>query len=534
MRLALERILRRLFRFNNNLISIISLMVGLYILLVLATCNELCGKWTYYTTGLPDWMIIIFAIGLIAIVAYLSRKKIIIPGSISYKKLLLVNLILLALQLIIVWSIYLQLQWDVFCLKYAAGEFLSQNLSEYVNNYFATNSNNMGMLAITCLFIKVGNTLGIPGYGALVGFGVLLNNLSVLMLALTVQRLHHNKAITWSMYILATLLFGLSPWMVAAYTDIFSVFIPVCTLYFYILAKQDYFKTWFAIVLVVLPPALGYIIKPTNLFIFLAIGFVELLYCVEDIRFRWSGFFLMLIALALAVTTISVGRNALYSTMDYSPDIKAEKPMTHYLLLGSNYDDCGMYNKEDDDYTNSFVGTDEKQRADLELVAERYSDMGRYKTIKHLYHKTYMNYGLGTFGWGKEIDFVKSIPEKNYLIQRFFCNIYYLNKQGVTKSGQSFGCYGKYFQGYAFFAQLIWMIALMLCVFGNLNIHTKNTRCHIHDYIRRLLSILFVGLFVFLSLFETNARYLYSYLPVFVVLSSYGLRNLISIINKEV
>lgn len=108
-----------------------------------------------------------------------------------------------------------------------------------------------------------------------------------------------------------------------------------------------------------------------------------------------------------------------------------------------------------------------------------------------------INYNDGTFGWGVEGSFYYWIPENNNIISHFLKNIYYNE--------------GKYYRIYSQILQLIWVMVLTgVGVASIFDLKRKND-------IYVVLKLCIIGITLFELLFEARARYLYLYVPIYIL-----------------
>ena len=475
--------------------------------------------WVYYDFSVSKWILFLVGLiiaGVIVIFGYkLAKREVTENRRRFFIFLIVATLVLLTLQIIIVENIFFEVGWDVSYLKEAAQQYVDNNLDEFHRHYFEKNPNNIFMYVLTIAFVSIGKYIGFDGYKALVYFGVILNNASVLMTSLVVYRVSKKRIWGYVAYVLSALLFGLSPWLIAPYSDIFSVLIPICSLYIY-LAIRDSKVVWFLKpVLVVILPGIAYGIKPTNLFILFAIAIYELIQIIRK-QDKLKSFVKILIGVLAAVAVVLLTRAILYKTIDYKANDNAVMPMAHYLLLGSNYNMVGQYNGMDDDYTCSFTSKEEKSSADIEMVIERYKEMFPFQYIKHVFNKTYLNYANGVLGWGKEAGFVKQMYENDSALGKALRSFYYVGGDNILRAENAFSQGGENFSAFANIAQIIWYIVLILCFVRSLIMCITKETLPQSDFVTVVTGITILGLFVFLTLFETNARYLFSLLPVFV------------------
>ena len=303
--------------------------------------------------------------------------------------------------------------------------------------------------------------------------------------------------------------------MIAPYSDIFSILVPVLSLYIFLVVRESKIKWYVKPILVVILPSFAYAIKPTNLFVLFAIAIFELIQIISKPD-RLKSFFKILIGIGVAVAVILLTKALSYRIINYKVNDNVVMPMGHYLLLGSNYNMAGQYNGFDDDYTCSFASKSEKSKADIQLVIERYKEMFPLQYIKHVCNKTYLNYANGVLGWGKEAGFVKELYENDSAIGSALRSYYYVGGENILRAENAFPEGGENFSIFANISQIIWYIVLILCFLQSIRLcFLKKAKLELED-VSIIAGITIFGVFVFLTLFETNARYLFSMLPVFI------------------
>lgn len=501
---------------------VLFLIIGLYILGVNIFMTRSKQYWMYYDFPVSNTVLFIIAL-VLGIGLFYGARKVEISFSRIIKaydfKLLILILVLFALQCFVVHNIFFYVDWDVKYLREAALQCLSGRMNEFYSNYFHVNPNNLFMLGLTVLFFRIGQSISVDGYMLMVYFGVLLNTLSVLFSTLSVRKLSSSDSKSFIAFILSGIFFGMSPWLIVPYSDTFSLLFPVLTFYIFISVRDRKISWIKKVIIVTIIPALTYLIKPTNIFILLGIGLYEIVILIKANN-KKETILKIVSGAVFAIVIIIAIRPILYSSLDYKEDESVQKPMAHYLLLGSNEGMVGMYSTVDDEYTNSFVGMDNKTVADLELVKERYSKMGINGYGKHLSRKTYLNYANGIFGWGKEQHFVNQIAVSESLIGETLQNVYYVGGDDLLIDENAFSKGGKYFSIYASICQVIWYVVIVLCIIKSIEnciIEIRKKEKTYCDEEQVVIAITLIGMFTFLSLFETNARYLYSLLPLYVV-----------------
>ncbi len=442
------------------------------------------------------------------------------------KKLWISTGLLLILQGIILHSIFLYVDYDVNYMKEAASQFIHGGLSDFYVSYFATNTNNVIVLGINILFQLLGEGIGIDGYLIQVVFGVLLVDTTIHCTAMVTCLVTGKKSHTLVTYILMVLLLGLSPWIMAPYTDVFSLLVPVGTLYLYLKLRDCRMNVCLKTILIFGPSIVCIQLKPTNAVIALSILIVEILRERELISWKKLG--QILLGFVIIAGCFLILQRGVYAALSYEPNEARAKTALHYMLLGSNTSSGGCYNWDDDAYTDSYLTAEEKNAADWALIKERYTSMGFSGFLYHLTKKTDMNYNSGTFGWGKEVPTVHQLlPSDGSFLTTFLRNLYYVDGDTVylTEGEKTLGVSRAFQEGGAYFGyftlteQFLWIMVLLLILKASISVFRSKGENSYRD----ILLIAFLGMFLFVTIFETNSRYLLSYLPIFVLLAVEGI-----------
>lgn len=500
----------------------IGLLMYTFILLVLVLVDRGYNIWFYYSLPISNkWIVLtwaVFGFGAYHAAKRKKQKKRIYEVK-EFGKLPI--LILLVIQIFVVYHIFFYVGWDVQYLYEAAHQMLSGGLSDFSQSYFATNPNNVVMLAINIAFQFLGNIIGINGYILMAFVGIILVDLAIYWSCKVVELICGKTIITWCVFGILVILIGLSPWIMVPYSDVYSICLPILSVYLYLLFVEKGTEIgWKEYISVYIPTIIGALLKPTNIIIGIAIGIVHLFRTISQ-KGQWKKLGRFFVSIMLVAGACMLVRQGIYATLDYEPNEYRAKTVMHYMLIGSNADSGGNYNWEDNDYTDSFPTAKEKNQADWALVKQRYQQMGLRGMIKHFTIKTDYNFNMGILGWGKEPDFINFKLENNTFIAKFLRNLYYPNEKYVND--RSFGEGGKYFYIYAMITQVIWILVLvgcwLSCLWGLLTKLSINNNATI-------IMLATIGITIFVTIFETNARYLFSYVPTFAVLFAISMKKI--------
>lgn len=519
-------------RMGNKLLRIsnwIFIVIMCYILISCFVLDHRVDIWYYYFLKISNYIWLILGMVLILIAFWIDKKfyagrmKSYRSKKISIEKIFLIaSVILLILQCFIVKRIFFYVGWDPEILRNLTKNLLYgvplQNTDLYA--YIQVNPNNRWMFAIYVLLYKLGDIISIDGYKLLVGVGILLANFSVGLTGVITYQLSQSRKYAILAYLTAAIFIGLSPWIMVPYTDIYGIMLPLLSVFFYLsFGKKEELPIWIRTILIVLPAWIGYYIKPICCFVLIAIVVVELLSAHHNINWKKVGVQVITVA-GIIVCTIFVNKGV-DKLIAYEPDKSVEKPMTHYAMMAVNTERFGYYNSGDDEFTSSITGYHEKEEANITVIKERLHTMGLVGYIKHLTKKTLLNYNVGIMGWGKELGFTADdagdIWTYNGPIGNTLKNIFYV--AGEDYVTQSFGEGGHWFSYWANFDQFLWINCLcwsFLCAIVNRKKDSKGLY---------VLQISLIGLFLFVSLFETNARYIFVYTPFYITMELVGLKS---------
>ena len=260
----------------------------------------------------------------------------------------------------------------------------------------------------------------------------------------------------------------------------------------------------------------GYHIKPQIFIVFIAIVMIT---CInfflkpekrQKVKNNFGVFSLVLVVLFVSSSTYK----NLPERMGYKLNPKLETPIHHFLMMGFNEAKNGGYYVYDVKYTLSYYGVDEKKEAIITRLNERLHQYGPKRVAKIMRKKALTIFNDGTFAWGFEGGFYREVfPTDNpisLILRSFVYNGEYEIEDGnhyhITKTVQ----------------QIVWISCLILMVIKAIRIK----RCDEEDDIYSVLYLSLLGLFLFEMLFEARARYLYTYVPLFIMIGSMGMYDL--------
>ncbi len=303
------------------------------------------------------------------------------------------------LQLLVFFKYGVNYSGDAKVVLDSAQNQLDGGLNYYEIIYFLNNPNNLGMLYIDMVFLKIGGLFGISGKMLLSVVGMLLAAVATALLSLIIHETLNNKVITYIGFAISVFMVTFNPWCAVPYTDVFSVCIPLGALYLYIknkkLGKTGLRRMIFPLLITVV----GLCIKPTNIFTMVAIVLIELFsYRSESKKKSLIIQWVLTLVISFVVYTILI--HAMQYGVGFKKNEAYEKPWTHYAMMGLNTEKYGRYNARDDEYTNSFASKKAKEEANIQEIENRLDDMGLEGYVEFGSKKIYGAYKDGTYAWG--------------------------------------------------------------------------------------------------------------------------------------
>lgn len=323
---------------------------------------------------------------------------------------------------------------------------------------------------------------------------------------------------------------GLSPWKYIPYTDSYVILFPVLCAWLYLCSRDHrkgtgrfvflFFALFFGVV--------GGFIKPSAYIAVLAV------LCLEGIRFltaliRWCrdrrdssaaggkpkaalsdvGAAGILLLYSLAVSGILVLGTGLCKEyivksmgLEYNEEIEATAQ--YFFFMGTNELTTGSFTIEDYGVFGEFqFSKAERNAACLERAWERIRARGPFGTAYFALKKLVRSFNDGTFAW-TGVQYYEPFPEDLTHDNRAADYLRSLFMPGGANQDK-----------YDTFAELMWILVLL----GVPGIVLASERKSDHG----LFAILVTGVLCYLMLFESGARYVFIFLPIFILMSVCGM-----------
>lgn len=341
-----------------------------------------------------------------------------------------------------------------------------------------------------------------------------------------VQKLTGNPVavlVTFGLYLLTA---GLCPWKYIPYTDSYVILFPVLCLLLYLYSRECGTMSGKILLcfLACLSGAIGGFIKPNaNIAVLAVLGMegLDLLAALvnrfgrqkavrgkEELNGQMRSSCLSMALCLFFACMLYWGANLymghIITEMGHEYNEELEKTPQYLLFMGANESTTGSFTIEDYGVFGEFQSSKaDRNAACLERAWERIRQRGPIGTLYFCLKKLVKSFNDGSFAW-TDVRYFEPFPENlmhDNAIGNFLRSLFM--PEGVRQSW------------YDTFAELVW-IFILIGVPGI--IWEKNRK---EQY--TVFSILIIGLLLYLMLFESGARYLYIFLPVFVAVSVCGM-----------
>lgn len=427
----------------------------------------------------------------------------------KFKKyqILLVVLFVFITHLIIAFALQVNpiaATWDPqFIYKAAINLSTGNNTYTGVYDYFARYPNNLGLVFILFPWFKIWGWLNIPYDTLALLLNVILLNISLWLLYFSARRLFGEIGSKLAL-IFGIIFITLSPWVTTFYSDSVGMLFPILILYLYLRFQDTKTKNkWLFFVLTSISIGIGALIKPTVLVIVIAIIIANIVSKIGSYNIKAvKKIILWLLSMLLIISLSFFGARFIMTSM---MGIKIDTmPESHYVLIGlkkscvENTSLCsyGSYNAVDDIKSSTFSSMDEYRAYTYKIIKERIKSYGLIGYLSYLIDKGAWVIGDGTFFAYNEGSTAIAPMGSNFLGVGLIKDILHIK--------------GKYYIINLIFTQSVWFSILFLLL---LNIYKRRETCHIMLII--YLSVF--GILFFNMIFEARSRYLYLYVPIFIL-----------------
>lgn len=515
-------------RFCNGIQVAIAGSLSAYFMLALVLLVFVHPVYSYYlkeSFALPNGLLLLCGGLFLVCVVVLLRKKYgkhdLNEKYASKRYIIVLSVILFLVQAFVFWHMYFRTGWDVdLVLSIAQEKYLNGEITGDMSWYLSRYQNN---LMITGILLRIFKWCGMnmPREGVLYVSTLITSALASIAgtLMFSVVKQVAGLIYAYGAWMVYAVHIGLNPWITIPYTDAYGLIVPILILWLYFRPESDSKKSW-----ILKWAAIGFLayvglkLKPQIFIVAIAIVGIEVLHFMQNLKKETAKQFLkhlFAMILGVAISTLFYSKMVV-PTVGFQefPDV-AFGP-SHFLMMGLNQKTIGGYSQEDADFSASFPDVASRNQANWEMIKQRIQDYGPAGLARHLRDKTMVNFGDGTYAWSVEGSFYLEVYEdRDLCFSPFFKNLYYRG--------------GKYYPWFAALEQAIWL-TLLFCSMGSV-IYVWKRKQDVPKGVHVLLLAL-VGLSLFELLFESRARYLFTYGPFFIIAACIGLQGYIDLVRS--
>lgn len=457
---------------------------------------------------------------------FLKRNNRMGPNSKSGIKNLIMYIFLIPIQIIYAVLIFRKIGWDAGMVYNSACDLVNGTFNNA--EYFSMYGNNVLLLLFLEILFRAFKLFGYNNYLLIsIIFNIFMIDLAIYYIYKICEKLMGKKYGILSYFISIPML-GLNPYLAVVYSDTLSYIFPVIIFYNYISYKneKDSKSKSKLIFNIAFFSILGYLVKPTNIIILIAIFIIELLYMIvkkfakeqNKILSNKNEYKQHFINCLIAFLTILLvyGSFGIYKNLRLKKYIPKELiyqnsfPMTHFMMMGlkpEGYEGkyYGVYLEDDVNSTKSQIGKSAKKEYNIKQIKIRLKAMGVKGYISYLYDKYTFIISDGSFFYGNEGSFYQSEPYLNGKLANFVQDFSYIDRNYYNKITINI-------------MQSYWVIILGLIL-------TSSMFSLIYGDEKKIsiLKLSIIGIIAFILLFEARSRYLMNYLPIFILLAIYSI-----------
>ncbi len=395
-------------------------------------------------------------------------------------------------QLVFTYNTYAYIGWDPGMLFGSAQQIIEGRFESV--EYFSQYPNNILTLKYIVLIKRLSMAIGIPaisdGCYSLLVINCIINSVTGVLLYSLTKKLCGVRCALFGWFLYAVLI-GTSAHLDVYYTDSIAILFPVLIAFLWICIDKTY-----CFVLIGLLGAFSIFLKPQACIILIAVFLIESVKLLSSqFRTRESAVKLLFLLIG-SVLGIIVGKLLSINSLGLDPE--RSMGLAHYFMMGLH--DVGSYAGSDVDFSVSYATKAARNAANIQEAFRRIREYNFSSFANHVVKKALFNYHDGCFG-------------------NFTADFFWLNERVCTNRLSAFLTNlirggGRAHPIFEAVKQATWLFVICLSSILPFRHHTFDSKTH-EKTAGLMLSL--IGIFLFLMLFEANARYLYIYSPIFII-----------------
>lgn len=435
------------------------------------------------------------------------------------KRTFLFWLFICILQITFCFLLFFYTGWDAGGQVIPTARNIALHLNEPIDQaYFSRYPNNTTLVLLYAFIIKIGVSISPVFRGVsqsvflLFSFQCILSSFAGYLLSQIIKDLTGSDSLKKIAILFYLVLVGFSPWLIVPYSDSTALIFPIAILrIFQLLSNKKH--SLIKVMAIAFLTFWGYKIKPQVAIVTIAIVMVV---CLEWIKSRKFGFNLDVIKKMAAVIGITAMSVFSYKTMitlspfELNKDLEFGVP--HFFMMGLNEEHNGVWCSEDVDFSAACINREVRNSENIRVANERIKEYGASGMVNHLLKKTMTLYNDSTFAFGNEGNFYVAIASWDNVIVNQLRSVFYDTGDLYIYSSS--------------IRQLVWIFILfaMLLSIGNKN----------DSLTKRVTLFAIAGITLFELLFEVRARYLFIFVPIYIVMAAEGMQCIYNYVKEKI
>lgn len=376
-------------------------------------------------------------------------------------------------------------------------------LSDIAGEYMLQCPNNVTLALIFKVWGKIVNGwLFDDFWESSIVLNIIFVDITIWLICEIVQKVSPGKGMYTALF-LSVLSLGLSPYILVPYSDTMVMPFLVGFLYTMLEVRENkgriisFLYACLASFLLIM----GYMVKPTIAIVAIAIVGIAMVSGKFLKKITWKSAVAYFLCFVSGVVIILGVNQIKYAAAPKEVWENSVLPMSHFMMMGLG---SGGYSSSDVKFSKSYPTKEEKQQAIFQEIQNRLQTRWKDRTLgKHLWFKSVFSFSDGTFYYGREGQFHRDEQKADDGIRGVLQNFTYVDTQFYQK-------------WYCNYLQAIWFLMCLLMASYLIQSPKHKTLNEIS-----VLQLSVLGLWFFLMLFECRGRYIFHFLPIFIVLVAF-------------
>ena len=411
---------------------------------------------------------------------------------------------------------------------------MTNNTDKIMYGYYSRYANNLFLTYIFLNIYKLSKVIGIyNGYFLLLFIQSIIFSIGGYLIYKIADMYFKEKykiysVCTWIIYMIIV---GLSPHIVLTYSDVIGMFLSLVLTYIIfkledrkiLKNKKEIIRNRILKTILILfftnLTIISYYMKPQIIIISIAYGIIKLIniiviiikkYIIKSVENKNKiqiNIYYIIIILMIILTgymTYTYIRKA-NNNMGINVDKEKRFNITHYAMLGWNTESKGVFTIKDENFSGKYEKIKDREKANIEELKKRISEMGIGGVINQIARKILTNYNDGTFSGVATFVYIRDeyrISGLDNNLSEFLKNVYYER--------------GKYNQIYTQIMQCLWISILIFNMFSYNDSKSRKIA---------IIILALIGLFLFETIFEARSRYIFVCVPLYIFIGVIGIKN---------